>query len=263
MFQAVKILQVRQCANCRRTAFTLIELLVVIAIIAILAAMLLPALAAAKQKAWRIQCMNNEKQLGLAFIMYYQENDDVLANAGVWVQGSLNYNSGNSDNTNVNNLLNGQLGRYLGGNYLVYKCPADRSTCTENRQSGLPRVRSVTMNANMGDDPQNPDPHHFYKSSRIIKPTTTFVLIDENPDSINDASFAQPAGPGASDMWDDAPTVSTHGDACGLNFADGHAEIHKWLDGRTLAPPMITTYKTAFPHHIFQANNPDIDWFFQ
>ena len=66
--------------------FTLIELLVVIAIIAILAAMLLPALAKAKQTAIRIQCKNNEHQQMVALFMYAGENRDYLpdGSAGVW-----------------------------------------------------------------------------------------------------------------------------------------------------------------------------------
>jgi prepilin-type processing-associated H-X9-DG protein len=84
------------------------------------------------------------------------------------------------------------------------------------------------------------------------------VLIDENPDSINDAAFAVDMQfTGSATRWQDGP-ATYHGGACGFAFADGHSEIHKWKDGRTTA--LKTTFTTAFPHGTVQANNLDISW---
>src|SRR5437899_7123712 len=137
----------------KRAGFTLIELLVVIAIIAILAAMLLPALARARQKAQGVYCLGNQKQLTLAWIMYSDDYQGKLVpnhDGGTtsydlsWVPGWLDFNPDNTANTNIQYLLSSKIGPYT-KNPGIYKCPADTYLCLERNQK-LPRVRSVGMN---------------------------------------------------------------------------------------------------------------------
>jgi prepilin-type N-terminal cleavage/methylation domain-containing protein/prepilin-type processing-associated H-X9-DG protein len=116
-----------------RSGFTLIELLVVIAIIAILAAMLLPALASAKARAQRTQCMNQERQLGLGFPMYAGDNNDMLPCAG-WANGTTSAGFQVSWDSLINSYIGGhasqadmQLGvMFTGDAPQVLVCPTDR-----------------------------------------------------------------------------------------------------------------------------------------
>jgi len=219
---------------------------VVIAIIAILAALLLPALGRAKAKAQGIYCINNLKQVQLAVFMYtgdngdkFPENPGSTITSNSRVTGDLTWDlppsAANPDNTNTARLTEGEIGPYVAKSVGIFKCPADVHPGAKG-----PRVRSISMNGFVGDvldinGGLNPGWRRFLKTSdcNAPGPSLTWVILDECPDSLNDDFFSVLMQTGA--KWTDVP-ASTHNGAGGFSFADGHAEIKKWLDANTMAP---------------------------
>jgi len=260
----------------------------VIAIIAILASLLLPALAKAKTKAQGITCMNNGKQIMLANKIYSGDfnellppnEDDQGAPAGhVWIQGSVNDARWLTNTAIYNDPIWNVLAKYTGGNYQVYKCPADLKTVKIGPKV-YPTTRSISASQAVGTicpgykngghsgipTLANQGPwldgngggssvaqyYTFGKESDFVSPSRTFVYIDEHSESINDAGFGTPGPQPATVRWVDWPAIY-HNGAGGLSFADGHSEIHKWKG--------IKYGKTGLPGTTVTADQrTDFDW---
>jgi len=268
-------------STCRR-GFTLIELLVVIAIIAILAGLLLPALTLAKIKAQGIMCMNNTRHLMTAWRMYVEDNKDTLPFAYVdenpanrnypyaWTHGILDYSDGNAQNWDVDNTIKkGAIWPYCGNSTAIFRCPGDKVTVKPTsgpfRGQIVPRARSNSMNSWMGMNEGaytwfgGPEFRKYLKMTDLIAPgpAMTWVLVDEHPDSMNDGFFCVDMNGYPAPAQAKLPDVpaSFHNKACGFAFADGHSEIHRWRDARTMPP-----VRKMDPPAVSQAGNQDVVW---
>lgn len=259
----------------KNLGFTLIELLVVIAIIAILAALLLPALSQAKERARRIECIGNEKQLTLTWEMYAGDNNDHLVangsipdprpggdpNSKLWVQGAYYYSD-----TNSALIYSPEYALFAAYVYAstIYHCPSDATDFMVNGQP-FPRLRSYALNLFMGTVNMSISPfgnpssiHIFQKSSGITDPSRYFTFQDVYPKSICAPNFPVAMWNADNDVMALYPFLD-HNKGGVVSFADGHAEWHRWHDYRTLHP-ISQTFADFHRHDDYMPNNPDIEW---
>jgi prepilin-type N-terminal cleavage/methylation domain-containing protein len=264
-----------------QTAFTLIELLVVICVIALLAATLVPTLAGSRIGSESFRCLNNNRQLCSAWRMYADDNNNWIVYASgpasgpaspyAWTSGNMDFNGNNVGTWDTNyDIVKGPLWPYTSKDASIYRCPSDHSYVLV---SGVakPRVRSFSVNLYAGGFAGTSGGLFSATNYRLFLKTTdftapgpakTFLFIDMRPESINWGNFYTdmtgyyPNNTAAYQFSGDWPGIF-HNFGASFSFADGRAEIHRWVDPRT-AP---TINNLLFdPGQVASPRNSDIAW---
>jgi len=217
-----------------KKAFTLVELLVVIAIIALLMAILMPSLQAARAQAQRVVCLSHLGQLGLGWVCYAQDNDELIVNGRPgenkecadgtyetgWILGVKTLNNASEEDC-IKQIKDGELWLYI-QDYKLYACP------TKKKEEFVNYSICDSMNGYWNfpwQDEKLPD-----KSLLTIKKTDRrMVFADEGGDVTSESYTAYYN----QERWWDVPSWR-HSDGMTFSFADGHSEYWKWMDKRTI-----------------------------
>jgi len=224
--------------TCGRAGFTLMELLAVLTIILIVVGLLSAALNQTNNRTMRVSCLDNMRQLKLAWLMYAQDyNDHIALNKSVLINDTMGIAAAPRNSTNSwvagnpkedrtpDNLEHGTLYPYV-KHPEVYRCPMDNSTT----RAGNYRWRSYSMDAYLGGDDEDLDPRVKMRLSDISNPDKVFVFIEEHENSVWLSGFSvlprEKSGSNTG-MWSSTPS-DRHMQGCNLSFADGHLEYWKW-----------------------------------
>jgi prepilin-type processing-associated H-X9-DG protein len=216
-----------------RRGLTLIELLVVVGAITLLLAMSLPALLRARNQAQGAVCTQNQRSLTIAWLLYKDDNDDRLVggNAGNvgkrpfdWVQGPTGV--GTAIDRQKEGIRQGALFRHTGGKLEVFRCPSAhtrtdlgqvvyRSYSIADGANGLGRGGTYTVAT---------------KYSHIFGPATKYVFVEDADTRGNGSWVINPLG----ESWVDPLGIWHSGNRSTLGFADGHVDMHRWVDRSTI-----------------------------
>ena len=229
-----------------------------------------------------VLCVNNLRQLGVAWQQYASDHEGRLVNNMGMVEtmdavsrktyDNWNLNvvdwTVNPANTNQNLVRSNRLFRYLGDNVQTFQCPADSFVSPLQKSRGWTRrIRSYSMNGFMGpggssethqsyrgENPFISGYRQFLLQSAVPSPSSTYVFLDEHPDSINDGYYINQLS--SPSQWTDLPG-SSHAGGVGIHYADGAAEIHTWAFASTR--PAVR-FGLGIPPSIPSSQRGDFQW---
>ncbi len=255
-----------------KKGFTLIELLVVISIIALLVAILMPALNKARQQAQAAVCLNNQKQLGMTYLMYTNDNNGLLPSSEAWgnvkdhfVQSPIEIDGlpGYSTEDEIEGIKQGALYKYT-QTPDIYNCPGDKRTKKNGGMTGwrtysIPGGLNGSINKN-GFGWGNRYKIALKKYNDIPRPSESYTFVEETQYRPDDPSASWNMGTFVMGLytysWVDSVAI-WHNNASTFAFADGHADRYKMQDKRVIE---WLEMGLNGQNETFNPPSPDLNW---